>query len=62
MKEIFDRELHNVEDYLEKYGPFESPKCWNERDCTVTKWENDKYILYYYDYEAHGVVKLLEKD
>lgn len=59
MKEI---KLYNVEDYLEKYRPFENPKDWNEEYGTVTKWENDKYILYYYECEDHEAVKLLEKD
>lgn len=70
MKEIIDRELYNIEDYLEKYGPFTSPKCWNAERCTffttqkytVTRWDNKKYALFYYDYESNGEVKLYKKD
>lgn len=51
-----------LQDYLDVYGPWissEQKECVN---CLVTKWENDKYILRYYDYGCGGFTELYKKE
>lgn len=62
MKRIIDKGLNDILDAFEKYGPFDGCKKINGIHCLITEWENEKYIIRFFDFGYICETFIWEKD